>query len=75
MKANRVPACVDLTIVTLDGAILNRGVTIPPQPNLVDSAGTLDVDASVKKFESELRKNQIFTARTFTTRAKLVNGS
>ncbi len=75
MKANRVPASVELTIVTLDSAILNRGVTIPAQSNLFDPAGALDLDASVHKFQSELRQNHIYTARTFTTRAKLVNGS
>jgi prepilin-type N-terminal cleavage/methylation domain-containing protein len=75
MKANRVPAAVDLTIVTIDSAQLARGVTIPDQINLYDGTGALDVAASLKAFEDKLAQNKIYTARSFTTRARLNSGS
>ena len=75
MKANRVPAAVDLTVITLDHALLARGVQVPQQTNVLDANGALDVEASLREFETRLRESRIYNARTFTTRAKLVNGS
>jgi type II secretory pathway pseudopilin PulG len=75
MKANRVPAAIDLTIVTIDSRSLARGLMIPAQVNSYDAKGALDVEASVRQFDALLRQNGIYQARTFSTRAKLVNGS
>ncbi|HSI13320.1 MAG TPA: prepilin-type N-terminal cleavage/methylation domain-containing protein [Chthoniobacter sp.] len=75
MKANRVPAAIDFTLVTIDSRILARRLPIPQQTNVYDANGALDVEASVQAFNSLLQKNRIFNARTFSTRAKLVNGS
>lgn len=75
MKANRVPAAVDLTLVTIDSTVLQRGLGIPEQINVQTSGGVLDVAASVKAFEEKLRTNNIHTARVFTTRAQLANGT
>jgi hypothetical protein len=61
--------------VTVDSRILARRIPIPQQTNVYDANGALDVDASVRAFQSQLRNNRIFNARTFSTRAKLVNGS
>jgi len=75
MKANRVPAAIDLTVITIDSKLLERGVKIPAQVNHYDSAGGLDVEASIRQFQTLLQKNGIHNARTFSTRAKLTNGS
>ncbi len=75
MKANRVPATLDLTIVTIDSRTLARGAVIPAQVNLYDPKGALDVDASRKQFETLLQQSHIYNARAFSTRAKLVNGN
>jgi len=75
MKANRVPAALDFTIVTLDSRILARGFAVPTQVNIYDARGALDVDASRAQYETLLQQNRIYNARTFSTRAKLVNGS
>ena len=84
MKGNRVPAAVDITIITVDSQVLARRPEFPFQENimlednpmtLLDEGGTLDVDASVKAFQDALAESNITTARTFTTRVKLVNGS
>jgi prepilin-type N-terminal cleavage/methylation domain-containing protein len=75
MKANRVPAAVDLTVVTIDSRLLIRGVIVPEQVNVYDEAGALDLEASTRQFDAALRKNGIHSARTFSTRTKLVNGS
>lgn len=75
MKANRVPAAVELTLVTIDSTVLQRGLLIPEQVNVQTTAGVLDVAASVKAFEEKLRANHIHTARVFTARAQLANGN
>ena len=77
LKANRLPAAVDLTVVLLDSATLNRGVAIPQQPyDRNSTTGVLDVTASVEDFKTQLQNtNHIYNARVFSTRVKLVNGS
>jgi type II secretory pathway component PulJ len=75
MKANRVPAAVDLTVVTLDTEWLALGKPIPAQTSILTEKGTLDVEASVREFTERLHAHQIHKARVFTTRAKLINGS
>ncbi len=75
MKANRVPAAIDLTIVTFDSRVLARGLKVPEQVQLYRADGSIDIEASVAQFDALLRQNGIRNARTFSTRAKLVNGS
>ena len=74
MKGNRVPAAVDITVVTLDSVTLDKGYTLPFQTNVYESR-VLNVEKSVRRFEDDLRAINIHSARTFTTRAKLVNGN
>jgi hypothetical protein len=75
MKANRLPAAVDLTVVTLDNARIVRGVTIPEQVNIYDQSGALDLESSRTTFEKKLQGAGIYTSRVFSTRARLVNGN
>ncbi len=75
MKGNRVPAAVDITVVTIDVRTLAKGFFIPDQKNVMTPDGALDVKESIEAFNAALRENSITDARTFTTRVKLVNGS
>lgn len=75
MKANRVPAAIDLTVVTLDARTIERTSNIPMQASVIDVNSALDVDASARAYEEALRQQGIFTSRTFTTRVKLISGS
>jgi type II secretory pathway pseudopilin PulG len=75
LKANRVPAAIEVTIVTIDPATLARGVEVPEQTNEWNALGALDLEKSRAVFEEELRANGIHNARTFSTRARLNNGS
>jgi type II secretory pathway pseudopilin PulG len=80
MKANRVPAAIDLTLITVDSRTLARGLKVPAMPDqtdprFLDVNGALNVDALVLEYQTQLRSNRIYNARTFSTRAKLVNGS
>jgi hypothetical protein len=74
MKANRVPAAIELTLVTLDAALLDRVTKIPPQSQVLTEDGALDVEASAREFHTALKTAGVFTARTFTTRVNLLNG-
>jgi prepilin-type N-terminal cleavage/methylation domain-containing protein len=74
LKSNRVPAAVDLTVITLDSVTLDRISSLPVQNTALDKHGAVDLETSVRAYESALRENNIFTARTFNTRVKLVNG-
>lgn len=75
MKANRLPAAVEFTLVIVENRDLLRVKELPEQVNIYDEKGTLDVEASTRQFEDELHKIGIHNAHTFSTRARLVNGS
>ena len=75
LKANRVPAAVELAIITIDSTVLAQGAEIPQQTNVYDSSGALDVAASIKAFEDALSQRRIHSARVFSTRAQLINGT
>jgi prepilin-type N-terminal cleavage/methylation domain-containing protein len=87
MRAIRVPAAVDITVVTLDTRTLERIPSermrefIPEQKgqagdfNILDSNGALDVAESVRLFNEALVAEGINEARVFSTRVKLLNGS
>ena len=74
MKANRVPAAVDITVVAVDSATLAKGLSIPEVQNVFTSDGALDVAESIRRFNRDLLDNNIRDARTFTTRVNLLNG-
>jgi hypothetical protein len=76
MKANRVPAAIDFTVITLDSDLLAKdGIVIPTQVNVLEKGGVLNVEQSTRQTIDLLRAANINTARVFTTRAKLTNGS
>lgn len=75
MKANRLPAAVEFTIVTIDSRTLQRGVQLPAQVSLYDEHDALDVRASLREFEKQLGERGVTRARTFSTRVKLINGN
>lgn len=74
MKANRIPAEIEVSIVTIDSSLLAREVEIPPmRSTLVD--GKLDMEDSVSNYLGMLEAEGIEGAEVFTTRVKLVNGT
>ncbi|HET6409008.1 MAG TPA: prepilin-type N-terminal cleavage/methylation domain-containing protein [Chthoniobacteraceae bacterium] len=75
MKGNRLPAFMDIAVITLDGKEIARGDNIPEQLNVFDKSGTLDLEASRREYERNLQDAGIRTARAFTTRARLINGN
>jgi len=75
MKANRVPAEVEVTLITIDDVTLIRGLTIPEMTNHLTDSGALDLEKSAAEFHEQLEANGIQTAKTFSTRVKLLNGS
>jgi prepilin-type N-terminal cleavage/methylation domain-containing protein len=80
MKANRLPAAIDLTVVAVDATVFARGALPPTQTNVYNTSsgplnGTLDVTTSLQTFQTQLQTNGIYNARVFTTRVKLTNGS
>ena len=74
-KANRVPQAVEITIVTLDRSTILKASAIPEQINAADASGALDVGASLRSYQELLKANHLYNARTFTTRAHLINGN
>jgi prepilin-type N-terminal cleavage/methylation domain-containing protein len=75
MKANRVPAAVDVTVIVVDSGTLAKGFKIPSIEHTFLENGALDVAASIRRFNQALLKNNIKKGRAFTTRVKLLNGS
>jgi type II secretory pathway pseudopilin PulG len=75
MKGNRLPAAVHLAVVTLDSKQIARGVKIPEQLNVFDQSGALDLEESLRQYEKNLQDAELHTARTFTTRVRLINGN
>jgi len=75
MKANRLPAAVEITLVTLDSRSLRRHPKVPEQPEHPNSDLVLNVARELKEFQHLLDEAGIRNTRTFTTRVKLVNGS
>jgi len=69
-QAHRLPASVEVTLVTLDSTALVQKPVPPPIPAASD---VNDIPAQVAAFNASLRANGIQSARTFTTRINLVN--
>ena len=74
MKANRVPAEIEIRIYTLDREQLLRGVEVPEVMNVMDG-DTLDLDASARQFEEQLLAAGADRPESFSARVKLLNGS
>jgi hypothetical protein len=75
MKANRLPAEIEITIVTVDDDVALQGLEIPPMSSVLFPDGSLDLETSVELFEDALNLNGIRRSRTFSTRVKLLGGS
>jgi hypothetical protein len=66
MKGNRLPAAIDLAVVTLDSKQISRGVKIPEQLNLFDQSGALDLEESRKAIRKEpARRRHLYRSGFF----------
>jgi hypothetical protein len=70
VRANLLPATVELTIVTLDPTSFRRNPSIPVQNAQVSPD---DLPNMTTAFSKALIANNIRNARTFSTRVNLVN--
>ena len=76
VKGNRLPAAIGITIVVLDLENCERySDRIPEMENVMTEDGTLDVAASLEKFQDTLLQRGIIKAKAFSTRVKLATGS
>lgn len=73
MKANRVPAALEIVVVTVDQTTVSREATIPPVVNLFQG-DTLDLEETVDNFLVTLEDSGVRGAEVFSARIKLVNG-
>lgn len=71
--AHRLPVSIEISIITVDGRALQRRPNIPPLPAINDPA---DVPTAIATYLSQdLIGNKVDSARLFTTRVRLDNGS
>ena len=75
MKGNKVPAEIEISVVTIDRTTMARDPEIPEMQLILRADGSLDVDESVDLFLEELKANGINRSKVFSTRVKLVNGA
>ncbi len=75
MKANRVPAEIEFSLVVVDESVSLREYAVPVMANVLDRDGALDMEASVRDFLERLEEEGIDRSEVFTTRVKLVNGT
>lgn len=75
MKANRLPAALEIRIVTVGDEILARGIRIPPQRNLTTTDGALDLEKSVAAFLADLNLAGVQGSTVFSNRLRLASGS
>ncbi len=75
LKANRLPAAVELTLVVLSKDTIARTNHLPEQTQAIAPDGSLDVAASRDALQSALQKQGIHDARIFTTKIRLTNGN
>ncbi|MFV1994072.1 MAG: type II secretion system protein J [Verrucomicrobiales bacterium] len=75
MKGDRLPAAVEITLVTLDSRTLARAYALPEIPNVLTDNGVLDVRLSLQAFRNALGDIGIRESRTFMTRAKLAGAN
>ena len=75
MKANRLPAELEITLLTVDDDSLVRGREIPMVENHLNEGGALDLEKTVESYQDLLKASGINRVKTFSTRVKLVGGS
>lgn len=71
-RANLLPATVEVTVVTLDAKAFQRNPSIPAIPS---STGPDQVSTAVTTFNQQLIAAGVSSARTFSTRVKLLNAA
>ncbi|NOY00219.1 MAG: hypothetical protein GXP30_10855 [Verrucomicrobia bacterium] len=74
MKAHRLPAEMEISIITIGDVVLERGLSIPQMENVMSKNGSLDMKGSVKLHMEKLQESGITEAKVYTTRVKLSNG-
>lgn len=74
MKANRLPAAIELAIVMISEDNLNNGVAIPVQEDVLTEAAALDLDTSIQQYTKTLESAGYTAPRIFRTTVKLTNG-
>lgn len=73
VQANRLPSAIEISIVTIDSTTLRRNPVLPLTPSV---ASPSDVPPTVATFISAtLPNNRIQSARLFTSRVSLSNGT
>lgn len=75
MKANRLPAALEIRVVTVGDEILARAPRLPAQRHLKAADGSLDLDGSVAAFLADLDLAGVRGATAFSTRVRLAAGS
>lgn len=75
MKAHRLPAEMEITIVTIGDVVLDRDYSIPRMENVINENGSLNISKSVHLFFEKLKTVGIKDAEVYTTRVKLSNGA
>lgn len=75
MKAHRLPAEMEITIVTIGDVVLDRDYSIPRMENVINENGSLNIGKSVNLFFEKLKTVGIKDAEVYTTRVKLSNGA
>jgi len=75
MKAHRLPAEIEIAIVTVGDIILGSDISIPQMENILNKNGSLDIKGSVDLFIKKLEKSGVLGAEVYTTRVKLTNGA
>jgi hypothetical protein len=71
VEANRLPASVEITIVVVDSRALSRNPVLPDMPP--PPSDPKDVPAQIEQFNADLLRAGVRSARTLTTRVKLLN--
>jgi len=75
MKAHRLPAEIEIAIITIGDLTLERNYSIPQMKNVLNENGGLDMKGSVDLYLEKLEKTGIKDAEVYTTRVKLSNGA
>ncbi len=75
MKAHRLPAEMEISIITVGDVVLKRGLSMPQMENVLRKNGSLDIEGSVKLHIKKLEESGITEVEVYTTRVKLTNGA
>jgi hypothetical protein len=72
-QANRLPSVIEISIATIDSRTLKRNPTLPTTPTVATPSDLPNVLTTL--FNVTLPGNRIDSARLFTTRVRLINGT